>query len=177
MRKFLIFILFLIVFTADSIFVPIFLNSRGGFLTVIFILTWLISKKLNNKSLLGLVLFFLVEIFWGINSGVLMLPFALVLFLFFIVSKFLNIGYADIMQNNLIMKIFALSTANLGLFYAFYFFSIWTGRLFYNLTNPTVLFSYITDWENIFYVFVLTFIYLVLFELINNYKKRNFNNV
>lgn len=164
MRKFLIFALFPAAFVGDSIIMPVVFNSRDSSLTIVLILAWLLSRGLNNKSLLGFVLFFALEIFWGVHLGTFILPFALVLFLFLIASKFFNIGYTGFMQYNLIARITALSLFNIGLFYAFNLFSLWTGNIFYNSAGFNVSLSLFFSWGKTIYVFALTVFYLLAFN-------------
>lgn len=143
---------------------PVIFNSRDGSLTIVLILAWLLSRGLNNKSLFGFVLFFILEIFWRVHSGTFILPFALVLFLFLIASKFFNIGYTGFMQYNLIARMTTLAIFNIGLFYAFNLFSLWIGNIFYNSDGFSISLPLLFSWGRTIYVFVLTIFYLSIFN-------------
>lgn len=173
MRKFLLIFLFLAVFIADSIIAPVVFNSRGGFLTVILLLSWTILNGVSKKGFLAFMAFFILEVFWGLNWGSLSLPFALILILFFIASEFLNVGYAGFMQNNPIIRILSLAVINSGLFYVFYVISRQVENLFYEV-NFSASRSFLPNWGLIFQVFVLSAAFLSLFEVIKNYPKHKF---
>ncbi len=164
MRKFLTFALFPAAFVGDSIIMPVVFNLRDGSLTIVLILAWLLSRGLNNKSLWGFALFFVLEIFWGVHLGTFILPFALVLLLFLIVSKFFNIGYTGFMQYNLIARITTLAIFNIGLFYAFNLFSLWIGNIFYNSDGFGTSLPLLFNWGRTIYVFALTIFYLLMFN-------------
>lgn len=173
MRKFLFIILFPAVFIADSIIAPVVFNSRGGFLTVILLLSWTVFNGVSKRGFPALIAFFILEVFWGLNWGVLSLPFALILVLFFVASEFLNVGYAGFMQNNPVVRILSLAVINSGLFYVFYVISRQIENLVYAV-NFSALRSFLSDWGGVFQVFVLSAVFLSLFEAIKNYPKHKF---
>ena len=175
MREFLLFILFPAVIVADSIVVPTAFNFNGGLLAILLILTWTVFKGAGKNSLFGFIVFFVLEIFWGLNWGVLVLPFALILLLIFIAANFLNVGYAGFMQNNLLVRIFSLTAINISLFYVFYAASLWTEKFFYGNIDLSVFWPLWFNGGELFKISVLTAIYLSVFELIN--QKRRFQNV
>ncbi len=148
----------------DGIIMPAAFHLWNGSLTVILILAWLTHAGTSKKGLWGLAVLFILEIMWGINAGMLVLPFALTAFLFFIASKFLIIGYAGFMKTGLIIKLFSLSLINLGLFYAFNFFSLWTEKLFYAPAGDGFLLLPFFSWTGAAYVFILTVCYLLIFD-------------
>lgn len=173
MRNFLFIILFPAVFIADSVIAPVVFNSRGGFLTVILLLSWTIFNGVSKRGFPALIAFFILEVFWGLNWGSLSLPFAFILFLFFIASEFLNVGYAGFMQNNPIVRILSLAVINSGLFYVFYVISRQIENLFYAV-NFFAPWSFLPDWGLIFQVFVFSAAFLSLFEAVKNYPKHKF---
>lgn len=166
-------ILFPAVFIADSVIGPVVFNSRSGFLTVILILSWSIFNGVSKKILPAFAAFFILEVFWGLNWGALTLPFMLILFLFFIMTEFLNVGYAGFMQNNLIVRILSLAVINSGLFYVFYIISRQVENLFYAV-NFSAPWFFVPDWREIFQVLILSAAFLSLFETMKNYPKRKF---
>lgn len=165
MRTYSLIILFFAAFIADSVIMPVIFNSKGGFLAVILILAWILSGDISKRGFLGFCAFLILEILWGLDWGVFSLPFALIILLFFVASRFLNTGHAGFMRNNMLAGIAALAAVNSCLFYIFNFFSLLTENIFYNSADSIALLPPLFSRSGLFYVFAASACCLFAFNM------------
>lgn len=88
----LIIILFLAGMFFDGVIFPALFGFREGFLTIIFLVIMLLYYEVNFQSLIfGVIFSGLVEFYWGLRFGILVLPLLASAGLFFLLNKFFNI--------------------------------------------------------------------------------------
>ena len=92
MNKGLIILLFLAVVFVDGIVSPALFGFRESFLTIIFLVVILLYYKASLQGLiLGILFSGLVEFYWGLKLGILILPLLASSGVFFLLSKFFNV--------------------------------------------------------------------------------------
>ena len=76
----------------DGIIFPALFGFREGFLTILFIIIFLLSYEVNFSSIIFAVIFAgVAEFYWGLMLGILMLPLLVSIGVFFILNTFFNI--------------------------------------------------------------------------------------
>ncbi len=92
MRIGLIIILFFMSLFFDGIIFPAFFNFTESFLTIIFVVAMLLFCGTNVRGLaLGMVFSGLAEFYWGLKLGVLVLPLLVSAGIFFLLDSFFDI--------------------------------------------------------------------------------------
>ncbi len=92
MSKWLIVVLFLAAMFLDGIILPGLFGFKESFLTVIFLVVMLLCHKANLQGLvLGAALSGLAEFYWGLELGTLILPLLASAGAFFLLNRFFNI--------------------------------------------------------------------------------------
>jgi hypothetical protein len=92
MSKWLIAVLFLGAMFLDGIVFPGLFGFRESFLTIIFLVAVLLYYKADFRGLVfGIVLSGLVEFYWGLRLGALILPLLASAGTFFLLNSFFNI--------------------------------------------------------------------------------------
>ena len=98
MNKWLVPALFLGVVFFDGIVLPSFFGFREGFLTLVFIVIIILYYKADFQSLVfGAIFCALVEIYWGLKTGVLVLPLFVSTAMFFTLNSFFSIRNRTLM--------------------------------------------------------------------------------
>lgn len=92
MNKWLIIVLFFVVMFFDGIILPALFGFRESSLTAIFIIAILVYYEFDFQLLIiGIALFGLTELYWGLKMGTLMLSLLASAGVFFLLAIFFNI--------------------------------------------------------------------------------------
>lgn len=92
MKNWLTIVLFLAVMFFDGIIFPALFGFRESFLTIIFLVIMLLYYEVDFRGLvLGVALSGLVEFYWGLKLGTLILSLLVSVGVFFLLNKFFSI--------------------------------------------------------------------------------------
>jgi|SRR3989344_5382191 len=92
MKNLIIIALFIASVFVDGIFLPALFGLRESFLFFIFLIFLLSGREIETRSIVfGLIFSSIVEFYFGVGVGTLVLPFLVATFFLMVLKKFLNV--------------------------------------------------------------------------------------